>query len=184
MTDVLARLDKHKALLLVIDLQDKLLPTVQERQHCLQGSLKMLQGAQVLGLPVVVTEQYPAGLGPTCAEIKNLVPTGLMIAKTQFSACTPEVMQAIAGTGRRQIILVGIETHVCVQHTALDLLRERYEVWVCADAVSSRRPMDREVALTRMQHAGVVVTTVESVIFELLQHAGSPHFKSILKIVK
>ena len=184
MPNTLAHLHAAKALLLVVDLQEKLLPAMYESEATVAAAARLMQAMTVLGVPTIVTEQYPQGLGTTCPAIRALMGDARAYAKMLFSACTPEVNGAIDVAWRGQIIVAGIESHVCVQQTVLDLLRGGREVWVCADATSSRRPLDRDMALDRMRQAGAVVTTSESVIFELLRQAGGEPFKQILKIVK
>lgn len=181
MANPLARLHRESAILLVVDLQEKLLPAMHEADACVAGAQKLIRGCQALSVPVVATEQYPAGLGPTCASVRELLGEK-PFEKMLFSACIQSVREAVAG--KKQVIVTGIEAHVCVQQTVLDLLREGSDVWVCADAVTSRRVMDCEVALGRMRQAGAMVTTVEGVLFELLGQAGTEDFKKILRIVK
>lgn len=173
-----------QAVLLVVDLQEKLLPAMDGGEGCLAAGIKMIRAARVLEVPVLLTEQYPAGLGPTCAAVREAVGETPAIEKLRFSACVEPVMEQLTTLGRRQVLVVGIEAHVCVQQTVLDLLRARYSVWACADAVSSRRPFDRDIALERLRQAGAIVTTTESAIFELLHEAGTPQFKQMLRIVK
>lgn len=184
MANPLAKLNREKALLLVVDLQEKLLPAIHQADVCVAAAVKLIRGCQVLGVPVICTEQYPAGLGPTCQSVREVVGAGVPIEKVTFSGCVQGVREAIAASGRGQLIVTGTEAHVCVQQTVLDLLREGKDVWVCGDAVSSRRPSDCEVALQRMRQAGAIISTTESVIFELLGQAGTDEFKRILKIVK
>ncbi|HEX2973572.1 MAG TPA: hydrolase [Tepidisphaeraceae bacterium] len=184
MSDGLARLERGSAALLVVDVQEKLMPAMHEAEACMAGVRKMVDAARVLEVPTLVTEQYPAGLGPTCAGVREGLGEVAAVAKVRFSACVQPIEQRLAELKRRQVIVVGVETHVCVQQTALDLLRGGYTVYVCADAVSSRRVLDREMALARMRQAGAIVTTTESVIFEMLGEAGSACFKQIQRIVK
>jgi len=169
---------------LVVDVQEKLLPAIHEGEQILENARRMIAAAEVLGVPTLVTEQYPAGLGPTCAGLREALGEAPVIEKTRFSACVPAVVDKLAELGRPAVVVVGVEAHVCVQQTVLDLLRAGYGPWVCADAVGSRRPLDRDTAIERMRQAGAVVTTTESVIFELLGEAGTELFKRILKIVK
>ena len=172
-------------MLLIVDLQEKLLPAISGAAACLAASERLVAGAKVLGVPVLATEQYPSGLGSTCPEITALMSDmPKPVEKMAFSACVPPILDAIAQMQRQQIIIAGVETHVCVQQTVLDLLRRKLQVWVCADAVGSRRDADRDLALKLMRHAGASVTSVESVLFELLGQAGTDDFKKILKIVK
>lgn len=171
--------------MLLIDLQERLLAKIARRQALLSAVGKMVRVAQVLAIPIVVTEQYPAGLGRTDRSIRSLLPQLEPIVKMDFSCCGQDgFLQALAGPSRQQVIIVGIEAHVCVQQTALDLLTAGYEVFVCADAVGSRNEFDYDVALLRLQQAGVVVTTTEAVIFELLERAGTEEFRRVLQIVK
>lgn len=176
------RLSRSDAAVLVIDLQDKLLNAMHEPQPLLGAATKLISAAQALGLAAIATEQYPAGLGPTNPAVTALLGGGKPFDKLVFSAWIEPVRAGLANRG--QVIIAGIEAHVCVQQTVLDLLRAGKEVWVCADAVSSRRAFDRDIALERMRHAGAIITTVESVIFELLGQAGTDDFKKILKLIK
>lgn len=180
----LTKLTSPHASLLVIDLQEKLVPVMTEPAPLLKNAERLIRVASLLQIPTIATEQYPAGLGPTVAAIKEALDTIVPFEKLLFSACTPAVSEAMAGIGRKQIIVTGIEAHVCVQQTALDLLQGGYGVWLCADAVSSRRAYDRDIALERMRDAGVIITTTESVIFELLGQAGTDQFKQVLKLIK
>ncbi len=172
------------AVVLVIDMQERLLPAMHDADACTQAVRKMIEAARAMGVPVVATEQYPAGLGKTCATIHDALGDVTVFEKMRFSGCVDEVVRQLKEMGRLNVIVTGIEAHVCVLQTVLDLLRLGYRPYVCADAVSSRRVLDRDVAMDRMRQAGAVVTTIESVIFELLGQAGTDSFKKILKIVK
>ncbi|MFW6153843.1 MAG: hydrolase [Planctomycetota bacterium] len=169
---------------LVVDYQEKLLPAIVEHERCVAAGRRLIEAAGVLCVPVLATEQYPAGLGPTCASIREVLARTPIVEKTRFSACVDAVTDRLAALGRPNVLLAGIETHVCVQQTALDLLARGWTPYICADAVGSRRPHDRDIALDRMRQAGAVVTTTESAIFELLGDAGGEAFKRILRIVK
>ena len=184
MADLLAKLNREQAMLFVIDLQEKLLPAISGAEACVAAAARLIRGCRVLGVPMIATEQYPAGLGQTCQSVKTLLDSVPAIEKLAFSGCVQAVRDAIAARGCRQVIVTGTEAHVCVQQTVLDLLRDQKDVWVCADAVGSRRPFDCEMALQRMRQAGALITTVESVLFELLGQAGADEFKAVLKIVK
>lgn len=184
MLDATAQLSTERAALLIVDLQEKLLPAMHDAANCVAAASRLLSAADVLGVPVVVTEQYPQGLGLTCPEIRGILNGRPAHAKTLFSACVPPVISELRAASRTQVIIAGVEAHVCVQQTVLDLIRAGMTPWVCADAISSRRPLDMSIALDRMRQAGAVVTTSESVIYELLREAGTPAFKAILKIVK
>ncbi|MBP7934010.1 MAG: hydrolase [Phycisphaerae bacterium] len=178
------RLLPRDSLLLVVDYQDKLLPAIHEADACVAAARKLIDAARVLDVPMLITEQYPAGLGHTCAVLGEALAGVPVVEKILFSACVPEVLNRLTGWARPNIIVIGIEAHVCVQQSVLDLLRLGYTVHLCADATGSRRPSDRDLAIARMRQAGAIVTSVESAIFELLGQAGTDAFKRVLKIVK
>jgi nicotinamidase-related amidase len=184
MDQYLTALRADTTALLIVDVQERLLPAMHENASILESTRRLAAAAGVLGVPVLVTEQYPAGLGPTCAQLRECLPNVPPIEKTRFSACVPATTQRLTEIARPHILVAGIEAHVCVQQTVLDLLRMGYMPYLCADATGSRRPSDRDVAIERMRQAGAVVTTTESVIFELTGEAGTELFKCILKIVK
>ena len=171
--------------LVVIDVQGKLAQLMHNRTELFKNLRVMIQGTQVLGIPILLTEQYPKGLGPTVPEVSQLLTAIEPIAKNAFSCCgEPAFMSALEPLGRRQILLTGVETHVCVHQTALDLLDAGYEVQVIADAVSSRTAENRHIGLEKMRDAGVVITSTETALFELMKLAEGPQFKQISKLVK
>ena len=170
--------------LMIIDLQDRLLPAIHEAQACVAASGRMIEAAKILGVPMVCTEQYPLGIGRTCQTIRDSLGDLPAFEKTRFSACVEAVLNRLRELDRPNIIVVGIEAHVCVQQTVLDLLRQGFLPVVCVDGIGSRRPLDRDVAIDRMRQAGAVITTTESAIFELTGDAGSKEFRTILKVVK
>lgn len=181
------QLDIERAMVLVIDVQEKLLPSIVGSERVIAAGRKLLDGAGVFELPVLVTEQYPKGLGPTHATIRAALAQSraAVLEKPTFSAwADAKIREALLVLDRPQIIITGIETHVCVQQTALDLRSRDYDVFVCADAVGSRGRADYEVALDRMRQAGILVTTVESVLFELCQRCDTARFKAMLKVIK
>lgn len=180
----LAVLRADTTVLLVVDVQERLLPAIQDGERVIEASRRMAAAAGVLGVPILVTEQYPTGLGPTCAGLKECLADAAVVEKTRFSACVPAILDQLADLGRPHVVVVGVETHVCVQQTVLDLLRLGYLPYLCVDAVGSRRALDRETAIERMRRAGAIVTTTESVIFEIVGEAATDQFKQILKIVK
>ena len=181
---MLGKLTTQDTVLLVVDLQERLLPAISGAESIEQAACRLIKAAAVLGLPTLVTEQYPAGLGQTVPAVREALGQVSAFEKTLFSACVEAVQQRLAQLKPRAVLVVGVETHVCVQQTVLDLLRAGYLPYVCADAVGSRRPMDCEIALQRMRQAGAIVTSTESVIFELLGRAGTDAFKQVLKIIK
>jgi nicotinamidase-related amidase len=169
--------------LLVIDVQEKLWPHISHRD-LLGPRLEMLvEGARILQVPTLATEQYVRGLGPTIEPLASRLPT--RIEKTDFSAGTESnILAQLDRPGIRKVLLCGIETHVCVQQTSLDLLAQGFQVYVAVDAVGSRSPLDRKIALERMQASGVLLTTVESVLFEWTRVAGTATFKEVSALVK
>lgn len=177
-------LNADQAVLVVVDVQGKLARLMHEADALLADLAKLIRGARVLGLPVLVTEQNPEGLGPTVPELADLLPEP-RIAKFAFSGCGEEAFtRALDATGRRQVLLAGIETHICVYQTAADLAARGYEVHVVADGVSSRTARNREIGLEKMRASGAAVTSVETALFELLGVARGEKFKALLGIVK
>lgn len=174
----------HTALVL-IDVQGKLAALMHEREALYRQLQILIQGAQALDLPVLWLEQYPQGLGPTIPEVAELLSGQQPLAKTCFSACGLDAFQdALRATGRRQVLLAGIETHICVYQTARDLLDAKFHVEVVSDAVSSRTAENKALGLERMAQAGAVLTGVEMCLFELLRKAGTTEFKTIAGLVK
>lgn len=170
--------------LLVIDVQEKLFHMTARHEVVERDILFMLDVANAVQLPVLATEQYPKGLGSTIASIASKV-SGSRPDKLSFSCCgNPEVVQFFKREVRPKLILVGIETHVCVQQTALDLLTQGFQVFLPVDAVTCRYPQDHHMALRRMEQAGITLTTVEALAFELVGAAGTPEFKAISKLVQ
>ena len=181
------QLDADRACVLVIDVQEKLLPLVRDHDDIVSATKKLLTAAPIFELPVIVTEQYPRGIGHTVEAISACLPGGRtsIIEKSAFSAwAEPSVREAILAVDRPQVIITGIETHVCVQQTALDLVSRDYDVYVCADAAGSRGRTDHDRALERMRQDGARVTTVESVLFELCGRCDTPRFKPMLEVIK
>lgn len=168
---------------LVVDVQEKLVPAIDGRETVVARCRLALEGANLLGVPVLVTEQYPKGLGPTIADLADLAPDP--ISKVCFSSCgEPAVLMDLGKRKIRNVLLVGIETHVCVQQTAFDLLENGYHVYVAADAVGSRRDEDKQWALRRMADRGICITTAESAVFEWTEGADSPKFKQVSQLIK
>jgi nicotinamidase-related amidase len=177
-------LSSDTAVLVVIDIQGRLAETVDAREETFENVKKLIRSANVLGLPVLLTEQYPEGLGPTRPDIRELIDAE-PIAKTAFSAWgEPAFVQALEATARRQVLLCGIETHVCVYQTAVDLAAARYDVHVVADAVTSRTARNRRLGINKMKGRGAEVTGVEMALFEMLRVARGDAFKHIIRIVK
>lgn len=180
------KVHSKEALCLVIDVQERLMPVIRRQEEVVSDIVRLIRGMQILGIPVLATEQYPKGLGKTVPEIAGaLGEEQVYWEKITFSAFRdPAIRQAVRDTGRTQVILAGVETHVCVMQTARDLLEAGLHPVLPADCVSSRRKQDRKMALRRMEREGVLVTTSEALLFELLDVAGTPEFKEISRLLK
>jgi len=173
-------LDRRRSALIVIDVQEKLFPHVHDHERLLARIDLLISGAKLMGVPLLLTEQYPKGLGSTIQEIRAMIPGIQPLTKSDFSCVpAPGFRDRLSSLHRDQIVLAGIEAHVCVAQTALDLAAQGERVVVVADAVSSRRPLDAEIALHRLEQGGVVLSTAEAVIFEWLRRAGTEEFKAI-----
>lgn len=169
--------------LLVVDVQEKLVARMKYGPLMVANTARLIRAARVLDRPVWATEQYPRGLGPTVPELAGLLPE--RPEKTGFSCCdVPELVEQLHGRGIRHVTLAGIEAHVCVAQTALELMRMGFLVQVPADAVASRGSMDWEFALRRLERAGAVISTTEAVLFEWIGCSDHPGFKAISALVK
>ena len=176
---------RNNTLFLVIDMQERLLPKVENSTSLINNIIILTQCSKILNLPVLVTEQYPEGIGPTASALSPGLEQCPKISKRTFSCCRePLFMKALEETGRKQIIIAGIETHVCVFQTTVDLLKNGYEVQVVNDAVGSRTAANKEIGLNRMRAGGVDITCVESAVFELLKTSACAEFKQILRFIK
>ncbi len=169
----------EKSALLVIDVQERLLPAIEGGEQVMQNIAWLTRIATRLGVPVMASEQYPSGLGPTVPELRAALPLQTIPEKTHFSCVASGCLDVFDARTRQQVVVTGIETHVCVLQTTLELKAEGNEVFVVADCVSSRRPYDRELALARMRDNGVQIVTSEMVVFEWLRQADTPLFKEI-----
>lgn len=178
-------LKKEEAVLVLIDIQGKLAQIVDESDFVVNNIATVVQGAKLLELPILWLEQYPKGLGPTDERIAKHLTDEKPIEKITFSAYdTEEFVQALEQTGRKKVLLAGIETHICVYQTAAQLLKNGYEVEVLADCVSSRTAGNREVGIQKMLQLGANITSVEMALFEMQQIAKGDTFKAISKLVK
>ncbi len=178
-------LDVEKTALLIIDVQDRLYRTMVEKEILAERIEKLIRGIRVLGIPMIATEQYPQGIGPTIPPIAALLTGVPIISKLSFSCCgDPVFIEAFRALNRRQVIVAGIECHVCVHQTTLDLLDQGYEVQIVADGVSSRTAWNRELGLQKMRDEGAKITGTEMVLFELLKTAGTETFREISQIIK
>lgn len=174
----------EEACLVVIDIQGKLANIVDQSEAMKQNVAKLVQAAQALEMPLIWLEQNPSRLGPTSIEISQHM-NGQPIPKIAFSACKEEAfMEAIHNCGRNQFIIAGIETHICVYQTARELKEQGYEVEVVVDGVSSRTKKNNDIGLVKMQALGILPTSTEMILYELLQKADHKQFKAVLKLVK
>lgn len=177
-------LDRTKSALLVIDIQERILSVMQRHELLIENTLKLIKGCKTLSVPVYYTEQYPKGLSETAKVLKEEL-EGTAIQKMSFSCSgAGELFDEFKKNGYSQIIVCGIESHVCVQQTVLDLLANDFQVDLAADAVSSRKDTDYKIAIDRMRANGAEVTTTESILFELLNVCGTDEFKTVSKLVK
>ena len=167
-------IDRDNSVLLVVDVQDKLLTLTRDWQRVLENCRWLVQVAQRLAVPVMATEQYPKGLGHTHEELLSLLPPGAVGEKLDFSCAAAGCLPGLPGAERRQVIICGMEAHVCVLQTALELRWQGKQVFVVADAVTSRTDEDKEAALKRMAAHGVEIITREMAAFEWLRRSGSP----------
>lgn len=179
------RLKREDAVLVMIDFQERLMPAMRDHEDLEESVCKLVEGIRTLDVPIVVTQQYTKGLGPTIPAITEALGAFSPIEKTDFSAAGElNFLEALNETGKTSIILCGIEAHVCVAQTALILLELGYDVFLVEDAVSSRDKKDKKTAIKRMVQAGARPVTVEAVLFELLGSAKAAEFKEISRIVK
>ena len=167
--------------LLVIDIQEKLV-NMLENEEVKNNAIKIAKACGILELPTVITEQYPKGLGNTIEEIKSAIQNAEYVEKTTFSAYKEEEVQKLLS--QKQVIILGIETHICVLQTAIDLLNAGYEVFVVQDACGSRSEENKQAALRRLIHAGAQIITTEMVLFELLESSKHPRFKEVQALIK
>jgi nicotinamidase-related amidase len=176
------KLDRERTALVVVDIQEAFRKAVPSFDAVAESAATLVQGAEAMGIPIVVTEQYPKGLGHTVPEVAEHLPEGLKpIEKVRFSAAEAEGFDL---NGRDQALVCGIETHVCVNQTVLDLLDRGVEVEVVGDAVGSRTDENRELGLHKVEDAGAVLTSVETALFELLGGSDAAEFKQVQALVK
>jgi nicotinamidase-related amidase len=174
-------IDAERSMLLVIDMQEKMLPALAGRGRLLENVVWLVRAAQKIGVPVAASEHCPKSLGPTVTAIRALLPPAAVGHKHHFSCVAAQCLTRLPGVDRPQAILAGGETHVCVLQTALELVEEGKEVYVVADCTSSRREFDRDLALARLRQEGVRIVTREMVVFEWLGEAATPLFGEIRK---
>ena len=178
-------LNKEDALLFIIDIQDRLVPVMKYGKKVIKNNVILIEASKELGIPVILTEQYPRGLGSTVYEIEEkLDSNSKKFEKTSFTGYTDEVKQALEESGKKKIIITGMETHVCVFQTVRDLLDNGYEVFIVRDGVASRKKDNFFNALELMKSMGAVIMDTETILFDLLKTAGTPEFKVLSNLIK
>jgi len=180
-------LEAEQCALIVVDIQDKLLPPIWEKERLVRNAQLLIRLAGILKIPALVTTQYNKGLGPTVPEISSLLPETTSIDKLMFSCFGSDVFCSLLKRQpgqRTTVLLCGMETHICVMQTALGALREGYLVHVASDAVSSRTELNWRIGLERMRAAGAILSSTEMMIYELLRSSGAPAFKELLPYLK
>ncbi|MCL1822228.1 MAG: isochorismatase family protein [Prolixibacteraceae bacterium] len=179
------KISKQGTIGLVIDIQDKIYPAMDAKEAFLKKSLMLIQGLQILNIPIITTQQYTKGLGETLAEIKNAIPEFSPLDKRDFSCCgDASVAEIFLSAGKKNIIICGVESHVCVQQTALDLKAADLNPIIIVDAVASRYESDKQLAMERFRYEGVMMASAESILFELTGSSLAPEFKDISKLVR
>lgn len=180
-----ARFEASRTVLVVVDIQEKFRDLIHGMDQVMAGTARLIRFCQALDIPILVTEHYPRGLGVTLADIRGLIKPFHCIEKVNFSCCgSSEFNEAVRKSGRDQVILCGIETHVCIYQTAFDLMHQNKQVAVAVDAVSSCSPADREIGLKRMSEIGVQSMGVQMLMFEILKKAGTEEFKKVAPLLK
>lgn len=178
-------LRRENTALLIIDIQEKIFRVMASPEDLIQNIIKLIEGFKIIESPIFITEQYPKGLGETESRIKETLKDIVPIQKLSFSCSgAGNLFETLEYKNIKQVTITGIESHVCVQQSALDLLANGFQVSLAADACSSRKELDYNIALERMRTSGVIVTTTEAILFELLNVCGTEEFKKILQVVK
>lgn len=177
------RLKVEDTALLVVDMQEKLLPKIMQAEEVIRNASFLVKAAKALGVPVLGTEQYPKGLGPTVEPIRGML-TKVWEKQTFSAVGEGGALEYLKSDARIKVVVVGIEAHICVMQTVLDLLNQGFHVFVCVDAVSSRYAIDVKIALKRMQQAGAILVTAETCVYEWLETAANPAFKEISAMVQ
>ncbi|HET6159491.1 MAG TPA: isochorismatase family protein [Dongiaceae bacterium] len=177
-------LQRDKSQLLMVDMQERLLPAMSDPATIVRNGSHLLEAARTLTVPVLVSEQYPAGLGRTVPELANLAPANAVHEKVEFSCFANPALNAALSDSDRQTVIFGIEAHVCVLQSAIEMAAASHDVTIVVDAIGSRAPESKEIALRRMQDAGVRLATTEMILFEWLRRAGTPEFKTISRLIR
>lgn len=179
------KIQSQHAIALTIDEQERLLPAIYNGQEILHHTELLLKGLRLLEIPILITQQYTKGLGMSAPSVFAAAGTESWLEKRTFSCLGDEIIRkALQDSHRRQIIVCGVESHICVQQTVLDLLHMGYDVFLIEDCISSRKLSDQKTAVRRMEQAGAVVTSYEAILFELMETSMHPHFKEISSLIK
>lgn len=177
-------LDAKETLLIEIDIQGKLAEVMENPEALFENVRRLALSASELSIPLLVSEQFPDKLGPTREELSDALSHGTRLSKSAFSCCgDPDMVSAIKQSGKKQILLCGIEAHICILQTALELIENGFEVFIAADAISSRNPEHKRLALERMRQHGAEIVVTESVLFEWLRDAAHPAFREVRKFL-
>lgn len=178
-------LTKNNSFCLLIDVQEKLFPAISEKEHLLKNIIFLLKGLHSLEIPILATEQYPKGLGHTIPELSNSFNLSKIFEKSEFSAwLNNNIKQEIINLDKKQAIIIGIESHICVLQTALHMIRHGFEIYIPSECVSSRSLTCKNQAMQRIQTAGGIITNVESCLFEMMETSNHSQFKFISKLLK
>jgi len=178
-------ISNRDSVLVVVDMQEKLIPKIFDQHTVISNIVTLIKSAKILNIPIIITEQYPKGLGPTIPEIKDLIVPWQPIGKTCFSCFgSNDFSKQLKGLGKNNLILCGIESHVCIMQTALDGLKANYSVFFVKDSISSRTKNNKETGFERMTQAGAIPVSTEMIVFELLREAGTDKFKQIASMIK
>ncbi|MFA5182951.1 MAG: hydrolase [Syntrophales bacterium] len=176
-------LKREDAILAVIDIQGNLYLAMDEKEFLLANTAKLIKGINILEIPIILTEQVK--IGPTIPELAELMPAVTPIIKNSFSCCgDAQFLEALTAAGKRQVLICGIEAHVCAYQTSMDLMERGYEVYLVADAVSSRTARNREIGIQKLLASGAILTSTEMALFELLKTATDPKAKDLFRIIK
>ena len=180
-----AILTKENTVLVIVDVQEKLLPYVTGKDEVVSNIQMLIKFANIMGIPIILTEHYPRGLGTTVPEIKEVLKDYGPIEKVIFSCCgPPEFLEKLKELGVKTLMIAGIESHICVQQTSLDALHAGYAVHVISDAISSRTMWNLSVGIEKMRQFGAVISSTEMAMYEIMERADTPEFKEVLKFVK
>lgn len=180
------RIVKEDTIAIIIDFQEKLVPAITQNEPLIAKSKQLILGLQELNIPLLVSQQYTKGLGETISPLKDIIAESTPFIEKHTFSCLDceEIFYWLNSQGKKQVLILGIETHICVMQTALDLLANGYQVFIVCDCVGSRFTFDNQIGLERIKMEGAHLTTCESVLFELTRDSKSPHFKVISKLIK